>query len=86
MEVPALFAALAAMNAALVVLGYEAGTSHTVPHWVILASAFAFAIFAASLWSTILRRAYVREDRALALAQRLSLQLAAERTSTEKKR
>lgn len=59
---PRMLPAYAGTNLALVVLGYEAASSRTIPHWAILAGAIIVSVLAAFQWSQALARAYRRED------------------------
>lgn len=58
-------------NTALVVLGYEAATTRTLPHWAVLLSAIIVALGLAFQASRSLARAYDREDRTFSMFERL---------------
>jgi hypothetical protein len=70
MSIPPMFPVYAVTNFALVILGYEAASSHTIPHWAILAAAFAAGVLAALQWSRTLARAYRREDQTFSMFER----------------
>lgn len=71
MNQPTMFFVYAITNFALVLLGYEAATSHSVPHWAILAVAGALGVMIALQWSRTLARACRREDQTFSMFERL---------------
>ncbi len=70
-QLTSIFIASLAGNAALIILGYEAVTVKTLPHWVIVGTAFVAAVLLALLNCRIVGRAYAREDRAYATLQQV---------------
>lgn len=58
-------------NFTLVLLGYEAATLHTIPHWAILLASAVISSAVAFQWSRTLARSYRREDQTFSAFQRL---------------
>lgn len=65
------FPIYAVTNFALVLLGYEAASSRSIPRWTILLISALLSIAIAFVWSRTLARAYNREDAAMSMFERL---------------
>lgn len=71
LSLPPLFMPYMVTNFGLVFIGYEAASSHRIPHWIVILLAAALSAVIALVWSRTLAHAHRREDRALSMFAQL---------------